>query len=147
MPTTTLGPPPNLVSSENALELKVEECKHDVRGACITSNNHKQSSRRTSVRVFGVQTVQNENTTELIVNMCTEKLGVALTTFLNGIEACHRLRAPCRNGEGSPCTTTDIIVMFNRRQKRYEVSKNRRELKGNRVVISRRSHQTQPANS
>ena len=92
----------NLVSSENDLELKVEECKHDVRGACITSNNNEQYSRRTSVRVFGVQTVQNENTTELIVNMCTEKHGVALTTFLNDIEACHRLRAPCRNGEGSP---------------------------------------------
>ena len=45
----------NLVSSKNDLELKVEECKHDVRGAC---------SRRTSVRVHDVQTVQNENTTE-----------------------------------------------------------------------------------
>ena len=123
----------NLVSSKNDLELKVEECKYDVRGACITSNNNEQYSRRTSVRVHGVQTVQNENTTELIVNMCTEKLGVALTT--NDIEACHRLRAPRRNGEGPP-RPPPIIVMLNRRQKRDEVIKNRRELKGSRVVIS-----------
>ena len=111
----------------------MEECKYDVRGACITSNNNEQYSRRTSVRVHGVQTVQNENTTELIVNMCTEKLGVALTT--NDIEACHRLRAPRRNGEGPP-RPPPIIVMLNRRQKRDEVIKNRRELKGSRVVIS-----------
>ena len=46
----------NLVSSKNDLELKVEECKHDARGACITSNNNKQYSRRTSVRVHGENT-------------------------------------------------------------------------------------------
>ena len=85
------------------------------------------------VRVHGVQTVQNENTTEFIVDMCTEKPGVALTT--NDIKACHHLRAPRRNGEGPP-RPPPIIVMFNRRQKRDEVIKNRRELKGSRVVIS-----------
>ena len=79
----------SLVSSKNDLELKLEECKYDVRGACITSNNNEQYSRRISVQT-SVQTVQNENTAEVIVNMCTEKLGVALTT--NDIEACHRLR-------------------------------------------------------
>ena len=86
--------------------------------------------------MFGVPYNNDENIKAIITDIAKNKLGVELTA--EDIEACHRLPPPRqqRQYEGNkPSPPLDIIVMFRHRDKRDNVLRNRRKLKGTPTVI------------
>ena len=123
-------------SDLNTIQRSVENCEQRANEACIEANNNEQYSRRTSLRVFGVPYNNDENIKAIITDIAKNKLGVELTA--EDIEACHRLPPPRqqRQYEGNkPPPPPGIIVMFRHRDKRDNVLRNRRKLKGTPTVI------------
>ena len=104
--------------------------------ACIEANNNEHYSRRTSLRVFGVPYNNNENIKAIITDITKDKLGAQVTA--DDIEACHCL-LPSRQQKPyesiKPPPPPGIIVMFRHRDKRDNVFRNRRQLKGAPTVI------------
>jgi hypothetical protein len=112
------------VEKINQLEMELAKCKSD---AIRSNDESEQYSRRNSLRIFGIpESKKNENTDQLVINLCKEKLGLDIP--LHSIDCSHRLFAK----EGA---TKPIIVKFVSRNTKKLIYENKRKLKGTRVVI------------
>ena len=83
----------------------------------------EQYERLDSVRVFGVEEMENEDTGEILAKFFTKELKVKITK--NDINVAHRLGAPSNDGKARPA-----IVKFVRREQRLQVLRARTALKG-----------------
>ncbi|KAI4458373.1 l1 transposable element-related [Holotrichia oblita] len=90
-------------------------------------DEQEQYSRRNNIRIYGVPEITHENTCEVFVNLCREKLKINITN--SDIDCCHRLA-------GKEGTNKPIIVRFVRRDVKNKVFNDKRKLKGTRIVIT-----------
>nr|XP_054761408.1 uncharacterized protein LOC129267808 [Lytechinus pictus] len=106
-------------------------------------NNMEQYSRRSCLRIFGLQEKRGENTDTLVKEAVTAKLGVSLDN-MKDIDRSHRTgRTPVSAQPGSSSTSgTDkpkprpIIVKLTSYRKKREILQNRKKLKGTKIVIA-----------
>lgn len=90
-------------------------------------DEQEQYTRRNNIRVYGVPEAKKENTSELFVDLCREKLKINITN--NDLDCCHRLAG--KEGASKP-----IIVRFVRRDIRNKIYNEKRKLKGTKIVIT-----------
>lgn len=86
----------------------------------------EQYSRLNSVRIFGLAEKKDENITAEVTTLIKTKLNIDLK--YEDICCCHRLKSK-ENG------TPPVIVKFTRRSKRNEVFREKKKLKGTKIVI------------
>ncbi|XP_071050802.1 uncharacterized protein [Onthophagus taurus] len=86
----------------------------------------EQYTRKDNLRVYGIKELKGENTNELIMNVCREKMGINIQS--SDISTSHRLRAP-ENG------IKPIIVRFTRRDVKKQIFNFKKKLKGTQIVI------------
>lgn len=112
------------------LEDKVDRLSREVvtlKEEAYTANDIlEQYSRKNSLRIFGVPHVKGEDTDKLIVQLCKDKLDVSIAK--TDIDCSHRL--PAKDGFCPP-----LIVKFCRRSIRDMVFRNKKGLKGSKIVI------------
>ena len=100
------------------------------------TNDVEQYSRRLNIRIHGMTEVGDDHI-DTVRTLIREKLHVECS--LDDIEAAHPLptRSPRHASARSPQTSSQsFIVRFRRNQKRLEVLKGRRQLKGSGISIS-----------
>ncbi|XP_030832965.1 deleted in malignant brain tumors 1 protein-like [Strongylocentrotus purpuratus] len=121
--------------------------QHDINRMESAINAMEQYSRRSNIRIFGLQEKKGENTDALVADVITRKLGVTLDP-VRDLDRTHRTGRLHDNSEPSaPGTSlTDassarkarsrpIIVKLTTYRKRREVIYNRKKLKGTGIVI------------
>jgi hypothetical protein len=97
------------------------------RDAIQYKDDLEQYTRKNSLRIFGVPEQKNENTDEVVSNICKNKLGIDVPAHL--IDCSHRL--PGREPYHRP-----IIVKFISRNTKKNVFTKKRLLKGSNIVIT-----------
>lgn len=90
-------------------------------------NHLEQYSRRNCLRVFGIEELPNENTDDAITSLASNYLGFNLD--VSEIDRSHRIG---KKEQGKPRA---IIVKFQNYKARERCLKNRRKLKGTKIVI------------
>lgn len=93
-----------------------------------TVNELEQYTRKNSVRIFGVVETEKEVTKHVAVNFIKEKLGVTLQPF--DIDNCHRV-----GRGGSKDRPRGIILKLTSHEKKVDILKNRKNLKGTKFVV------------
>ena len=100
----------------------------------------EQYSRRTCIRIFGIQEIRGENTDVLSADVITSKLEVPLD-IRKDIDRSHRT-GPAREPSTSSSSASKqerprpIIVKLTSYRKRAEILANRKKLKGTGVTIA-----------
>ena len=109
-------------------------------------NNQEQYSRRSCIRIFGLQERKGENTDTLAADIIRSKLGVSLDP-MKDIDRSHRTGSvrdasspstmvhPSEGASNRKSHPRPIIVKLSSYRKRREIIANRRKLKGTGVVI------------
>lgn len=94
----------------------------------------EQYQRRTNLRIFGVEEKDGENTDQLVVDLCRERLGVDLA--LEQLSRSHRVGRPQRqSAPNGRKQSRAIIVRFCSYRDRRRVFEAKKRLKGSGVVI------------
>lgn len=88
----------------------------------------EQYSRRNNLRLYGIPNKPGENTDELVMQVCKEKLNIDITS--HDIDCSHRLNVSSQKSGPKP-----IIVKFVRRNIRNKISENKRKLAKTNIVI------------
>ncbi len=118
-----------LTKDKDALEARVTVLESKMQKSEARMVEQEQYSRKTSVRIFGLEETGGENLAEKVCVLAKETLGVNVEPA--DIIAAHRLPA-APNAPGP----RPAIVKFLRRAKKDEVILNRKKLKGKRIGIT-----------
>lgn len=110
----------------SAFEDKIVKLENDVISIQDKLEISEQYSRLNSIRIYGVPERPQENVTEDIISMIKSKLKVDVVP--EDICICHRLKS--KEGGIKP-----VIVKFVRRSKKNEVYKEKKHLKGTKIII------------
>lgn len=114
-----------------ALEELLVERENRIKVHGVMMNNMEQYTRRNSIRIYGIDDQQREETyeksRELVIKMLNDKLSINLTS--KDIDVAHRLGKFLTDGN------RPIICKFVRRSTKFEVLAVRRRLKGSSIVI------------
>lgn len=102
----------------------IAQLRKEVNSVHIMANHNEQYSRRWLVRAYGIAEEERENCTEKFVRMVNDQLKVTPPLVSSDIEAAHRLFKQGRDGKPRP-----MIVRFMRRDVKFRVLKNRKDLK------------------
>lgn len=86
-----------------------------------------QYSRLNNIRVYGVPEIPHEDTCELFINLCREKLNINIAN--NEIDLCHRLAG--REGTARP-----IIVRLCSRNLKNKIFYQKKKFKGTRILMT-----------
>ena len=105
---------------------KASRCTTEDLAPIIEANSIEQYVRRENVRIFGVQEEPGEDVYAKVVSVA-EEAGVQITT--NDVSTCHRLP-----GKGSG--PKPLIAKFVRRDTKYQLMKNKRNLKNTNVFVN-----------
>lgn len=111
------------------VEEKVHRIESQVRQIDDSVELQEQYSRSNNLRFFGIPETENENTNEVIMDVCKKKLNIPLSP--EDIDICHRLS----RGEGATDHHRPIMVRFVRRSLRNNVFKAKKNLKGAKIII------------
>ena len=111
------------VDNNNTKLAKLETKLQEVQGHAIAN---EQYSRKRNVRIFGLREETGENCVCKVFDLVTTKLGRKLTD--QDIEVAHRLPAKVK--------PWPVIVQFRSPDKKLDVMKRRRVLKGSDIVIA-----------
>ncbi|ESO91502.1 hypothetical protein LOTGIDRAFT_153944 [Lottia gigantea] len=98
-------------------------------------NSLEQYTRKAHIRIFGIVESDGEDCIAIAKKLFREKLGI---TSEISIDAAHRVGVPKRRGSGTNTEIprpSGIIVRFIRRDERFRVLLNRKNLKSTGVVI------------
>ena len=106
-------------------------------------NNMEQYSRRSCIRIFGLEEKKGENTDLLVSEVIRTKLGVSLDP-VKDIDRSHRTGNVQQSNSSTPTGHSSnhkprprsIIVKLNSYRKRREIITNRKKLKGSGIVIA-----------
>ena len=104
------------------------ESNRQVEQLKLQLNDQEQYSRRNCIRVFGIQEEPNEDCTSKVITLAKN---IGVTLLPTDIDRSHRV-GKSSSPTGPP---RGIIVKFVHYGKRSELIKNRRKLKGTKVVI------------
>ncbi|KAI4466558.1 l1 transposable element-related [Holotrichia oblita] len=105
------------------LEQVLKSAKDEAKKASL---DLEQYSRRNSIRIFGVPERDNEDTNEVVIDLCKNKLNLDIPS--DKIDCSHRRRAKESNHR-------PILVKFISRDKKKSVYNNKKKLKGTKIVI------------
>ena len=111
------------------IKTSMEELSKACKGLQNNLNSLEQYSRRNCLRVFGLPSQSDEDTTDLILTLANSKLNVNIEG--KDIDRSHRI-GPTRPGNNKHHS---IIVKFTSYQTRDLVIRNRRKLEGTGIVI------------
>ena len=111
----------NMKTLMQGMTTSLEKLKADV-------NSLEQYSRRNCLRIFGVVESDGENTSELVMELARNNLQVNIEQ--SDIDRSHRIGRSHERGH-----PRDIIVKFTSYRVRDMVIKNRKKLKGTKIVI------------
>ncbi|XP_071481261.1 receptor-type tyrosine-protein phosphatase kappa-like [Diadema antillarum] len=106
-----------------------------------TVDSLEQYSRRSCLRIFGLEEKKGENTDTLVTEVIQSKLGVSLDP-VKDIDRSHRTGGTHESASQSSRSSSQkarprpIIVKLNSYRKRKEIITNRRKLKGSGIVIA-----------
>ena len=119
---------------DEIMEMKTQISRnlHNAREAWKTANHVAQYTRRSNVRVFGIPEEDGENCKLRICELINSKLQAGIVT-MEDIGAAHRVPSKKSKEEGTP---QPIIVRFTDREKKTEVLKLRKKLKGQKIGIN-----------
>ena len=125
-----------LQTENTSLQQKVDQLWEDrqgtidnVRSAKIQSVNNNQYARRTNIVVYGVEESreEREDTSQTVKRLIKEKLKITLKA--DDIEVSHRL------GQRTLNKKRPIVVRFRFRDTKFDIMKQRKNLKGSGVVF------------
>ena len=131
------------VKEVKTLEEKVCQQDQSINTLQNSINSLEQYSRRSCLRIFGIEEKRGENTDLLVTEVVRSQLGVSLDPYKD-IDRSHRTGHP---GSGHQASTSagrspmqkhrprPIIVKLNSYRKRREIITNRRKLKDTGIVI------------
>lgn len=108
------------------LEEKVVQLEAQM--AVLSKENEalEQYSRRNSLRIYGIPKTKTENTDEIVMDLCKNKLNINVSSSV--IDSSHRL--PGKEGAHPP-----LIVKFVSRNIKNLIFANKKKLKGSSVII------------
>ncbi|XP_039275958.1 la-related protein 7-like [Nilaparvata lugens] len=114
-------------------QLKLSDEK--VKQSFDRADNLEQYQRRNCIRIFGVPEANKEDTDQLVIDVCKDKLGVNIE--LQDIDRSHRVgrRLAVAASNTPPPRPRAIIVKFVSYRQRYAVFSQKKKLKGTGVVI------------
>lgn len=107
----------NLAPQEQKLNRMCAGIRHNT----YEIDRQNQYSRRENVRIIGVQETNDENVTDIVLNMMKS---LKVDVDHNDIAACHRIGE--NRGSGKP---RPIIIRFVNREKKYQLFRRKKELK------------------
>ena len=106
-----------------------------IRENMVMTNDVEQYSRRLNIRIYGIIPKENESFDETVLSVIRDNLH--LDCDPSEIESAHPLPSrPNPSLTNSHSTRSSFIVRFRRNQKRLEVLKNRRQLKGSGISVT-----------
>ena len=117
-----------LEEKNTSLQSQVDNLQSEVELRSMVLEDLQQYSRRNCVLVTGVPEEKDENTDELIKHLSTDKLEVPLAD--EDIDRSHRVGKPKTKGKARA-----IIVKFTRHNKKTQIIKARRKLRGSNIGI------------
>ena len=89
-------------------------------------DDQEQFSRRNNLRIYGLAEDRNENVSVKLTHFFENKLGIQVNT--NDMDFCYRLK---RKDGANGC----VIVRFCQNWLKQEIFKNKKKLKGSKIVI------------
>ena len=123
-----------LLGDTKGLREEIEALKGGVRFQSDVQNDYGQYLRRNNVKIYGLKEEEGEDeerdaqTHVKVLKLFNEKLNVHVSDA--DIDIAHRI------GNKTNDRTRSIVVRFTRRTVRNEVTKNRKKLKGEKIVIA-----------
>jgi hypothetical protein len=93
----------------------------------------EQYQRRNCLRIFGVPENDGEDTDDVVVGLCREKLKVDMD--VTNIDRSHRVGRRATSGDGPHARPRGILVKFTSYRYRRLVFLNKRNLKGSGIVV------------
>lgn len=108
------------------LDMKVEQLVTKTADLSEENEHLEQYSRRNSLRIYGIPKNTNENTDEIVINLCRDKFNINISTDM--IDCSYRL--PGKEGAHSP-----IIVKFVSWNTKKLIYANKKKLKGSKILI------------
>lgn len=105
---------------------KVEQLDKKIMDLSKQIDDQEQFSRRNNLRIYGLVEDRNENVPEKLTHFFKNKLDINVNT--KDMDFCYRLKRK----EGA---NTCVIVRFCNNWMKQEIFKNKRKLKGSKIVI------------
>ena len=98
-------------------------------------DDNEQRSRNQCLLIHGITEMEKENTDNLVIGVISEDVGIPIA--IEDIQRSHRL-GPFKNKNRNTRSTKPrpIIVRFTDMRKRIEVFRNKKQLKGKKIVIT-----------
>ena len=78
------------------LQHQIDSLKDELNKAQIHINHNHQYSRGCNIRIFGIQEIEGENCSEVVLNFLKKELGLEIA--FEDIDRCHRLGPSRVNG-------------------------------------------------
>ncbi|KAK9701450.1 hypothetical protein QE152_g30590 [Popillia japonica] len=107
-------------------EVKVSQLEDKLEKAYATIDSLEQYTRRNSLRIYGLPESVNEDTDASVIKFCKEKMNIEVTKEM--IDCSHRLGKEENH-------TKPLLVKFVSKNIKQEIYKNKRKLKGSKLVI------------
>ena len=117
-----------LQEQNTAIKAQADNLQSEIEIRSMVLEDLQQYSRRNCILLTGIPEQKEENTDKIVKDLSSEKLKVPLTD--TDIDRSHRVGKPKAGVKSRP-----IIVKFTRYNKKAEVMKARRKLKGSNIVI------------
>ncbi|KAI4457053.1 l1 transposable element-related [Holotrichia oblita] len=110
----------------NVYQQKVSQLEEKLHNAHKTIDSLEQYSRRNSLRIHGLPVIANENTDEVVMKFCKEKLQFEVKKEM--IDCSHRLGK--KENRSKP-----LLVKFVTRNIKQEIDRKKSKLKRTKIVI------------
>ena len=116
-------------------KLKVENAKlkSDIVTMKQSIDSNEQKSRNICLLLHGIPESDNDNTDDLVVKVINDDVGVHIT--IDDIERTHRID-PTKSISTRRTKPRAIIVRFASMRKRIDVYKNKKNLKGKKILLT-----------
>ena len=116
-------------------KLKVENAKlkSDIVTMKQSIDSNEQKSRNICLLLHGIPESDNDNTDDLVVKVINDDVGVHIT--IDDIERTHRI-GPTKSISTRRTKPRAIIVRFASMRKRIDVYKNKKNLKGKKILLT-----------
>lgn len=107
-------------------EVKIAELEDKLQDTNDKLDGLEQYSRRNNLRIYGIPENAGENTADLVISVCKQYLNIDIG--IDEVDCSHRLG----KAENGP---KPIIIKFCRRSVKQLVYRNKKKLKGSKIVI------------
>lgn len=116
-----------IVAATTQLERKVTEVKSGLQKISWDMDKLEQYTRKENIKIYGIPVSENENTNRIAIELASQ-LGVKIAD--EDISVSHRLPPPRHHRSDGRQPPPAIIVRFTRRDKKTELMRKKKNLKG-----------------